>query len=58
MAVIRLLNIPKLLLFTIRYDRPANRPDTQFIPDFFYKLLTPHRQAFRPPVLPERISTF
>jgi hypothetical protein len=42
----------RLLLLSIRNDCPANGPDTQFFPDIFCKHFPPHRQDFRPPVLP------
>ncbi len=41
-----------LLLLFVRYDLPANGPDTHVVPDFIYKFLSPYRQALRPPVLP------
>ena len=41
----------KPLLLTVRYDRFANGPDTQLIPDFFCKSLYLLREVFLPSVL-------
>lgn len=53
-----MLNIPKLLLFTILDFQTADGPNPKGVPNFFYKPLFPRRQAFCPQVLPDRIPIF